>query len=282
LKRADYVQLPVVPEMQRDGRWIGGHYGDEFAENHLKTLVVRDWLGTSLPAAGVGCAFRRGLLVDIAQFRGGRAPFVREALTEDYELGLLVSELGGRSRFVRATDPAGHLIATRECFPHRLEAAIRQKARWVHGIAFQGWERIGWGRRPAEIWMRVRDRRGPLVVIVLLAAYAQIPLWGALMLGDALGLHRPRPLGPMLLAVTVLGLTGLVWRLLTRFAFTTAQYGWREGLRSAPRQLLGNVITILAGGRAFASYCESLRGRDVAWDKTHHERHPASLASASE
>ena len=35
-----------------------------------------------------------------------------------------------------------------------------QKARWLHGIAFQGWERLGWWGRPVDLWMELRDRRG--------------------------------------------------------------------------------------------------------------------------
>ena len=74
-----------------------------------------------------------------------------------------------------------------------------------------------------------------------------------------------------------MGTAGLVWRLFPRAAFTTAQYGWREGLRSLPRQLIGNYIAILAGRRAFADYAASLRGKPVVWDKTDHRHHPADL-----
>ena len=28
----------------------------------------------------------------------------------------------------------------------QLESAVRQKTRWVHGIAFQSWSRLGWSR----------------------------------------------------------------------------------------------------------------------------------------
>jgi adsorption protein B len=34
LERADFVQLPVLPEPQRESRWIGSHYCEEFAEAH--------------------------------------------------------------------------------------------------------------------------------------------------------------------------------------------------------------------------------------------------------
>lgn len=279
LENADYVQLPVIPEMRRGARWIGGHYGDEFAESHLKTMVVRDWLETAVPAAGVGCAFKRDLLGRIANLRGHSAPFAADSLTEDYELGLLVSALGGRGRFVRARDAQGALIATRECFPHTLEAAIRQKARWLHGIAFQGWERIGWARRPAELWMRARDRRGPMIMMVLLAAYLQIPLWSMLMIAEATGAYRAPPLSPELFALVWVGLAGMGWRLLVRIGFTTRQYGWREGLCSMPRQVLANIIAILSGMRALRDYCATLRGAPVVWDKTEHRHHPAEAAS---
>src|SRR3546814_10397441 len=64
------------------------------------------------------------------------------------------------------------LVATRAYFPDRLDHVVRQKTRWVHGIALQGWDRTGWSLRPAEFWMRLRDRRGPLTALVLLAGYS--------------------------------------------------------------------------------------------------------------
>ncbi|MFX8637222.1 glycosyltransferase family 2 protein, partial [Acinetobacter baumannii] len=83
---------PVRPEPQAASRWVGGHYCDEFAESHAKAMVVRDWLGVSLPAAGVGCAFSRAAIEAIAARRGCAQPFAAECLTEDYEFGLLVGE----------------------------------------------------------------------------------------------------------------------------------------------------------------------------------------------
>ncbi len=76
--------------------------------------------------------------------RADGAPFAAECLTEDYELGLLVSRSGGSSRFLRVRDHLGELVATRAYFPGRLDDAVRQKARWIHGIALQGWDRLGW------------------------------------------------------------------------------------------------------------------------------------------
>ena len=274
LERADFVQLPVIPVFQPGSRWISGHYADEFAENHLKTLVVRDWLRTGFPAAGVGCAFRRKMLADIAALRGEPVPFAAECLTEDYELGLLVSELGGTSRFVRAVDADGRLIATREYFPGRFDAAVRQKARWIHGIAFQGWDRLGWAKRPAEIWMRMRDRRGPLVAIVLFAAYLLIVLRAVVYLAQLAGWYERAPVSLVLHTIVLVTLLGLLWRMVTRFVATTALYGWVEGFAAIVRLPIANVITILAARRAFVAYFGSLRGRAIHWDKTEHHAHP--------
>ena len=41
-------------------------------------------------------------------------------------------------------DGADDYIAIREYFPSSFRAAIHQKARWIVGISFQGWRRLGW------------------------------------------------------------------------------------------------------------------------------------------
>lgn len=117
LDTAEFIQLPVRPEPQAGSPWIAGHYCDEFAESHGKAMVVRDWLGVGLPSAGVGCAFSRAAIDAIAAQRGTPEPFAAECLTEDYECGLLVDQIGGTTRFIRMRDADGNLVATREFFP---------------------------------------------------------------------------------------------------------------------------------------------------------------------
>ena len=53
------VQLPVLPLPDPASPWIAGHYCDEFAEAHIKELVVREAVGAAIPLAGVGCAIER-------------------------------------------------------------------------------------------------------------------------------------------------------------------------------------------------------------------------------
>ena len=38
LQRADFVQLPVIAELDPDSRWVAGHYADEFSESHFQEL----------------------------------------------------------------------------------------------------------------------------------------------------------------------------------------------------------------------------------------------------
>src|SRR3546814_11273742 len=84
--------FPYPTLFRSQSRWISGHYCDEFAEAHGKYLVVREAIGAAVPSAGVGCAFARAALEQVAQDQGG-LPFDPGCLTEDYELGLRI-EIG--------------------------------------------------------------------------------------------------------------------------------------------------------------------------------------------
>ena len=275
----DFVQLPVRPELQEHSRWIAGHYADEFAESHAKGLVVRGALGGALPAAGVGCGFSRSALGDLADRRaadGEVGPFAPECLTEDYELGLVMSSEGRGSAFLRLRDDAGALVATRSYFPNRLDAAVRQKTRWVHGIAFQGWDRMGWSLHPVDVWMALRDRRGPLTALVLASAYVLLALDALLVVLHAMGKIDVLPLSQPLRWMLIASFAGFLWRAGSRALFTTREYGWREGLFSVLRIPVANVIAIMAGRRAMAAYFRSLQDGTVVWDKTVHDAHPAA------
>ena len=285
LREVDFVQLPVRPELQKGSHWVAGHYADEFAESHARVQVVRDALGAGLPAAGVSCGFGREMLARIGRWRGREGeggPFAAECFTEDYELGLLITQLGGRSRFLRCRDADGGLIGTRSYFPNRLGAAVRQKTRWLHGICLQGWDRLGWYGGLVERWMALRDRRGPLTALVLFAAYLLVLVEGALMVarwsyGAAMPDLGPRP-GWLHLALTLCAV-GAGWRAAMRFVFTGREYGWREGCLAVLRMPLANVVMMMAGRRAVLAYLRSLMGEAVVWDKTEHQAHPV-LAQA--
>jgi adsorption protein B len=268
IERAGVIQLPVLPLIDPSSRWIAGHYCDEFAEAHSKELVVREAVGAAIPLAGVGCAIAREPLARLAAMHEGR-PFAGASLTEDYELGLRVGALGLKTMFVRipATPGDRAVVASRGHFPSTVGAAVRQKARWLGGIALAGWDRLGWRGGIGERWMRLRDRRGPLAALLLLAAYLAAFLWSQVWIARALGAPVHVRLDPALVTLLWINAWLLGWRVLMRAAFTTAAYGLRQGLLSVPRLVVGNVIAVLAAFRAVSIHAG---GRTPRWDKTHH------------
>ena len=274
IERAAVIQLPVLPLPDPNSRWISGHYCDEFAEAHIKELVVREAVGAAIPLAGVGCAIARRPLAQLAAMEDGR-PFAGSSMTEDYEVGLKIGAIGLKTMFVRIPARPGErgVVASRGHFPATLGCAVRQKARWLGGIALAGWDRLGWSGGIGERWMRLRDRRGPLAAVLLLAAYGAALLWSQIWLAEALGAPIKARLDPAL--VTLLMINGwlLLWRILMRAVFTASAYGFREGLLSIPRLVVGNVIAMLAAARAVSLH---LGGGAKRWDKTRH-MFPAEL-----
>jgi adsorption protein B len=268
IDRAAVIQLPVLPLPDRHSRWIGGHYCDEFAEAHIKELVVREAVGAAIPLAGVGCAIARKPLAQLAAMQDGK-PFAGNSMTEDYELGLRLGALGHKTMFVRipAQPYEKGVVASRGYFPATLGAAVRQKARWLGGIALSGWDRLGWSGGLGERWMRMRDRRGPLAALLLLAGYSAALLWSQLWLAEALGapVHARMDRTLTLLLAVNGGL--LAWRVVMRAAFTGAAYGWKEGVLSVPRLVVGNVIAVLAAARAVSLH---MGGGATRWEKTRH------------
>ena len=230
--------------------------------------MVRQWLGASVPSAGVGCAFCREALGRLA---GDTAPFDADSLTEDYELGLRLSAAGGRSAFVRmAAAPGGRTVAIREYFPGTVQAAVRQKGRWMTGIALSGWDRLGWNGGVVESWMRVRDRQSLVAALCLLAGYLALAGGAVLEVGKLASGYETQPLGHALQLMLLANFALLVWRLAMRFGFTTRAYGLREGVRAVPRVVVSNAIAILAARRAVIRYLAIRRSGTTSWDKTTH------------
>ena len=269
------VQVPVVPIVDRTSRWVCGHYLDEFAESHGKTLLVRQALGAALPLAGVGCAIRIEYLDRIAERRGG-APFDADCLVEDYEMGLEVAA----ACLARVSDTGGELVAVGELFPNSVDEAVKQKARWITGIALAGWDRVGWRRDGgwSDHWFRLRDRRTPLAAIATIIGYVVALAWLVSMAVHALA-GQSTPVDAGLLMLLRINLALLAWRALVRASFTGRAHGWREGLLAVPRMGVGSLIMLAAARKASDSYLASLNGVKLRWDKTAH-RFPDQLDPA--
>jgi adsorption protein B len=123
--------------------------------------------------------------------------------------------------------------------------------------------------------MRMRDRRQPLGVLVLAAAYAALILWGIGLVRAWAGGSPPAVPDPLIRSVLAVTFTLLAWRLCIRAGFVGHAYGPGEALLSIPRAAVGNLIALIAARRALFRYIATLRGARAHWDKTAH-RFPAS------
>ncbi len=270
VERYAMIQLPVIPLPNRQSRWVGGHYCDEFAEAHSKTMVVRHMLGAGLPSAGVGCMIRRDAIEAMAAHSKGD-PFDENCATEDYECGLRLAAMGFDTSFLRVRAPnAFGLVATTAYFPSELGPALTQKTRWISGIALAGWDRIGWGRGRAENWMRMRDRIPVISALVSVAGYAATILAVPLIATAWLGGMRLIPFGEGLVTLATMNGLILLWRLSFRAWFVARLYGLKEGLFSVPRIAVSNVIGILSVRRAIPKHLKETRTGAVEWEKTAH------------
>lgn len=285
LPRHSMVQIPVHALIDPDGQWIGGHYADEFAEAHGKELKLRSAMGLPIPSAGVGCALSRDAISLLAMERDGE-PFRPDSLTEDYEIGILIGSYGLSAAFVDARTEARDPIVSKGEFPNLLEAAVRQKARWITGIALAGWGYLGWpplkgverksGRWGPILahWMLWRDRRAPLSAVVILAAYlgllGMMLHWAGRSALAWQGGEMHVWLAPLIAMNGVL----LLWRLAVRCHFTTRIYGISQGLMAIPRAFIANIIAIMAAYRALRLYVQMLRSGKVVWSKTQHGLSP--------
>jgi adsorption protein B len=292
IPRKDMVQLPVLPLEPRWWEMTGGHYMDEFAENHSKDLVVRERLAGVIPSAGVGCAFsRRGF--DLVAAGNQNQLFNVDSVTEDYDFGFRLKEYGLQEVFVRhAIDrttvrrnwrgerrevTVRELIATREFFPDRFRDAVRQKSRWVVGIALQGWVNLGWRGGGWTKYMLVRDRKAPFTNVANILGYvvvlAILALWAAPRIWP--GSYRYPPLverGGLLWYLVLVATFFLLVRLVQRVAFVGRLYGARQALLSVPRQLWGNVINFCASIRALWLFGRFVVLKEpIGWDKTAHQ-----------
>jgi adsorption protein B len=291
----DMVQLPVLSLPRSWWQWTAAHYQDEFAQLHFKDLVARRLVARSVPAAGVGVAFSRRALEAVAA-RGNGSPFETRSLTEDYDIALQLQRLGMRQVFAQVRiRPGGHaqgagttpsrsglgisadLIGVREYFPERLRPAVRQKARWVVGIALQAWRAWGW---QGDFWWRLmfwRDRKvlltnpaaalGYMVALVLIAQW----LWPFLDPDAPIfpPVVEPASITAWLVSVNVVLLT---LRLIQRIACVGLVHGPLEGLLSAPRMAWASLINALATARALLLWLRHLAtGRVIGWDKTAHQ-----------
>ncbi len=271
LDQADFVQIPVFSLLTPYTELTAGSYADEFAEAHLKSLMAREVLGAAVPSAGVGTAVSRNLVRAFLAMTQGSL-LSEETVTEDYQLGLLAGRLGFRTHFACVyvmNEGKRDFIATREFFPHQVKTSIRQKTRWVVGIAFQGWKNLGWGQSASERYFLWRDRRGPLNGVLIVASTLLLAGFAA----HWAILHR-FPDVAYYSAFSFLfwvNFAQMVWRMILRVRHTSMVYGLAFGLMAPLRWPLANYINCVAAWCAYRTFRDSQkRGRAIAWVKTQH------------
>lgn len=292
IDRIDFMQLPVFSLEVPWNKLVAGHYLDEFAESHSKELLVREMLIGQVPSAGVAtCISRRA--IDGLVRKNENLVFNTDSLTEDYDLGFRIKELGMKQIFlrygimatVRLTSPfTGRVrtvrqidyVATREYFPDSIRASVRQKARWIVGIAFQGWAFVGWRGNILTRYMLLRDRKVMLTAILACAAYflfvnliiLKIMSW---LFPDTYAFPTLVETWTFLWWLIIFNISFLLNRIAHRILFTSKIYGWEQGLLSIPRIVVSNIICFLAVFRATRIYATHLlTGARLTWEKTFH------------
>ena len=146
----------------------------------MKDMVARGLMKSFIPSNGVGTAYSRQALQKLAESSSNRI-FEPGCLTEDYENGMRLHKLGCSQIFIPPLPGPEGYMATREFFPTTAAAAIRQRTRWVTGIALQTWERHGWPGGLSQRYWLWRDRKGliggPLSFITNLMFAAGCATW---------------------------------------------------------------------------------------------------------
>jgi len=263
--RFDFIQIPVLALATPFWSLTHGVYCDEFAEYHTRDMVVRSSFGCFVPGSGVGTGYRREALEALARVSSNRV-FEPVALTEDYESGLRLYRLGCRQVFVPLTrlgSSRRDFVATREFFPQNWGTALRQRTRWVMGIALQGWERFGWAGKPSEIYWLWRDRKGLIGSPLGVIANAML-LYG---LATAMW-TRLTPFATELTSVT---LAFQILRMAIRMACVARVYGPLFALGVPLRLPYANLLNAAATFLAVARYASArIQGLPLRWIKTEH------------
>jgi adsorption protein B len=267
------VQVPVLPLPTGLQEWTHGLYCDEFAEYQRKDIPVRQHLGGFLPSNGVGTGFDRSALERLAAERYGR-PFDPACLTEDYETGYLLHSMGFRQIFVPLRQDGSGPLATREFFPRRFRTAIRQRTRWVTGIALQSWERHGWRVPWQQVYWFWRDRKG-LVGNLLSPAANLFFLYGTASYLASLGQPGPWHFGscipPWLSGVCRVTFGIALLQAGVRAHSGGRIYGWRFAAGVPVRLVWGNLVNFAATVTALWEFWDArTKGRGLAWNKTDH------------
>ncbi len=273
-ERASYamVQVPVLPLPTPLGDFTHGVYCDEFAEYQTVDMPARQLSRSFIPSNGVGTGFAREILERLAEERYDRI-FDPASLTEDYEIGVYIHQVGYSQLFAPLRRGEQNFIATREYFPTKMRSAIRQRTRWVTGIALQGWQRDGWrGSWRTRYWFW-RDRKGlitnPLSLLTNLLFVAGTADWL-----EAMATHRAWAFAvsnPAIITLCWMTLVMQCFRLALRAICVTRLFGCWFACGVPFRALHANLINSAASFAAIWGFAKAhAQRRPLVWLKTEH------------
>lgn len=286
IPQVDVIQLPILPLPTKWNKWVHWIYADEFCENHMKDVPVREKISGFVPYAGTGTGFSRKVIDFLADEHEGHV-FNESSMTEDYSMSKKIRESGLKSVFVNVLlgddkspwwVPLSRrplFISNWSYFPMDWVRSVRQKSRWIIGISLQEWEQSGW----EGSWLMkenfIKDRKA------FVAASASFVGYFILLYFIVYALGQANLIPFKLLNVLIPGthLTNLVkfctffmvLRLTQRIYWVWLTYGFVPSLLSVPRLMIGNILNGLATFRALKVFADSRQGKAaVRWDNTQH------------
>lgn len=293
IEKKDLIQLPVLSLPRKWYEFIGESYADDFAEWCQKEMVVRESLTGVVPGCGVATCYARHAVKALSERLEG-VPFNISTLTEDYDLSFRLNAMGYRRQiFVRfpivqtvqrtnfwsgkvQNVEVNTLIAVHEYFPNGFRAAYRQRARWILGVAFQGWQQLGWKGNLSRKYLFFRDRKSVISAFIGWMAY--------LLVLNVLVLYSFKWMGvdfvrfpelalpeSWIYEVVVINFWLFMNRIAHRMYFVWRLQGLMGASRVIPHMIIGNVINFFSICRAWKLFISHLiTGKKIGWDKTAH------------
>lgn len=292
IERKDLIQLPVLSLEREWHEFIAGTYLDDFSEWHCKEMNVRESMTGLVPGSGVATCYSRRVIKELAD-RNNNQPFNTDTLTEDYEMSHRLMKIGSSQVFVtfpvvyhakrkgmfsrrEKTVEVDSMIATREYFPSSFRAAYRQRARWILGVSFQGWQQMGWQGGLISNYLYFRDRKGIFTSFAGLLAYFLafnfMAFWAFHRAGYEF-VRYPEFVQPESWVYTIIVINFWLFmnRIIQRVYFVAKLNGFEQALLSMPRMLVGNVVNFFAVCRAWKMFLiHIITGKTITWDKTQH------------
>ena len=268
-EKNDFIQIPVLSLPVSQTQFVANTYVDEFSESHGKELCVRSFLKAGVPSAGVGTAFNRRLALHMQSTQG---ELLRsDTLTEDYFLGIMSHLYGFKSIFANRyfiSNGKKDFIATKEYFPQKVQASIRQKTRWATGINLQGMHLLGWSGKLRTRYFLWRDRRGLINSVLILSSLLLI----ILCVGYEFAAETPDFVrSQFFFYITLINTSHMSLRIVQRMRFVRFFYNSETALLVPVRWLVANYINTIASFKAFQIYLNSrIRKTQPKWIKTEH------------